>query len=143
MIALGSAPLTASRVQGADLRAIGDPEGLNAQHTTLFCSIPGDLVLKTYDMARAMRDAGVPVIGGFQMPVETECLRLLLRGNQPTQRNDRLFLAHATSHGKIETFARKLAKSSKPLLTLDSPANANLDADGAEGSTTILADSSG
>lgn len=29
-----------------------------------------------------MRDAGVAVIGGFQTPIEKECLRLLLRGNQ-------------------------------------------------------------
>ena len=53
--------------------------------TALFCSnrCPGDLILKTYDLARAMRDAGVPVIGGFQTPMERECLRLLLRGEQP------------------------------------------------------------
>ncbi len=30
-----------------------------------------------------MRDVGVPVIGGFQTPMERECLRLLLRGDQP------------------------------------------------------------
>ena len=30
-----------------------------------------------------MGDAGVPVIGGFQTPMEKECLRLLLRGSQP------------------------------------------------------------
>ncbi len=30
-----------------------------------------------------MRGAGVPVIGGFQTPMEKECLRLLLRGAQP------------------------------------------------------------
>ena len=35
-------------------------------------------------------------------------------------------LAHATPNGKTEAFARKLAESGKPLLTLDSPANANL-----------------
>ena len=53
--------------------------------TALFCSnrCPGDLILKTYDLARAMRDAGVPVIGGFQTPMEKECLRLLLRGSEP------------------------------------------------------------
>ena len=53
--------------------------------TALFCSnrCPGDLILKTYDLARAMRDAGVPVVGGFQTPMERECLRLLLRGSQP------------------------------------------------------------
>ena len=53
--------------------------------TALFCSqrCPGDLILKTYDLARAMRAAGVPVIGGFQTRMEKECLRLLLRGTQP------------------------------------------------------------
>ena len=53
--------------------------------TALFCSnrCPGDLILKTYDLARAMRGAGVPVVGGFQTPMEKECLRLLLRGSQP------------------------------------------------------------
>ncbi len=53
--------------------------------TALFCSnrCPGDIILKTYDLARAMRNAGVPVISGFQTPMERECLRLLLRGSQP------------------------------------------------------------
>ena len=36
-----------------------------------------------HDLARAMRDASVPVIGGFQTPMERVCLRLLLRGSQP------------------------------------------------------------
>lgn len=50
-----------------------------------FCSrqCPGDIILRTYDLARALRDAGVPVIGGFHSPMEEECLDLLLRGNQP------------------------------------------------------------
>ncbi len=52
--------------------------------TAFFCSnrCPGDLILKTYDLARAMREVGVPVIGGFQTPMEKKCLRLLLRGSQ-------------------------------------------------------------
>jgi predicted Rossmann fold nucleotide-binding protein DprA/Smf involved in DNA uptake len=50
----------------------------------LLCSVkcPGDLVLKTYDTARVLRDAGVTVIGGFHSPMEKECLDLLLRGKQ-------------------------------------------------------------
>ena len=58
---------------------------LDEQLTALFCSnrCPGDLILKTYDLARTMRAAGVPVIGSFQTPMERECLRLLLRGSQP------------------------------------------------------------
>ena len=53
--------------------------------TAIFYSQPcdGDLILKTYDLTRAMRDAGVPVIGGLQTPMEEECLRLQLRGSQP------------------------------------------------------------
>ena len=148
--------------------------------TALFCSArcPGDLILLTYDLARYLRDAGVPVIGGFQTPMEKECLRLLLRGTQPVvicparsienmripadwrpaleegrllvlspfpphqrrptakaaeQRNDlvadlahRVFVTHAAPGGKTEAFTRQLAATGKPILTVDSPANANL-----------------
>ncbi len=163
-----------------EVKSKGNLSLLDEPLTALFCSnrCPGDLILKTYDLARAMRDAGVPVIGGFQTPMERECLRLLLRGEQPVvvcpargidnmriprnwrpalddgrllvlspspstarrptaalaaQRNDlvadlaqRVFIAHAAPGSKTEAFTRKLADSGKPLLTLDSPANANL-----------------
>lgn len=51
----------------------------------LFCSTkcPGRLIIQTYDLARALRDAGITVISGFHTPMERECLDLLLRGNQP------------------------------------------------------------
>jgi hypothetical protein len=39
--------------------------------------------LRTYDLIRVLRDAGVPMIGGFHSPMEKECLTLLLRGTQP------------------------------------------------------------
>ena len=55
------------------------------------------------------------------------------------QRNDlvaslasRAFIAHAAPGSKTEAFARKLAASGGPLLTLDSPANENLVEMGAE-----------
>ncbi len=50
----------------------------------LLCSVkcPGDLVLKTYDSARAIRDAGLTTISGFHSPMEAECLHILLRGTQ-------------------------------------------------------------
>ena len=162
------------------IKSMGNLSLLDEPLTALFCSnrCPGDLILKTYDLARAMRDAGVPIIGGFQTPMERECLRLLLRGEQPivvcpargidsmriprdwrsaldagrllllspfpatvrrpttelaAQRNDlvaslasRVFIAHAAPGSKTEAFARKLASSDKPLLTLGSPANTNL-----------------
>ena len=168
------APLPPETAHIGNLRLLDEPL------TALFCSrrCPGDLILKTYDLARAMRDAGVPVIGGFQTPMEQECLRLLLRGGQPVvvcpargvegmrvprewraaldegrmlalspfpsaqrrmtaalaaRRNEfvaalaaRVFIAHAAPGGRTEAFARTLADAGKPLLTLDSPANANL-----------------
>lgn len=65
--------------------AIGDPGILQKKPLGLLCSVkcPGDLVLKTYDIARALRDGGVTVVGGFHSPMEKECLELLLRGRQP------------------------------------------------------------
>lgn len=50
----------------------------------LFCSVkcPGGVILKLYDVMRELRDAGVVVIGGFQSPMERECLDILLRGEQ-------------------------------------------------------------
>ena len=51
----------------------------------LFCSsrCPGDLILRAYDAACALRHGGVPVIGGFHTAIETDCLDILLRGTQP------------------------------------------------------------
>lgn len=64
---------------------IGNPEILKRQMLGLFCSVkcPGDLILRTYDLARTLRDAGVPVISCFHTPIEKDCLDLLLRGSQP------------------------------------------------------------
>ena len=44
----------------------------------------------------------------------------------------RVFIAHAAPGGRTEAFARTLVDAGKPLLTLDSPANANLLALGAQ-----------
>ena len=48
-----------------------------------FCSVrcPGDVILKTYDLARMLRETDVTIVGGFQSPMEKECLDLLLRGS--------------------------------------------------------------
>lgn len=40
-------------------------------------------VVAAYDAARALRDAGVAVAGGFDAPVEKDCLTFLLRGAAP------------------------------------------------------------
>jgi len=65
--------------------ALGDVAILQRPLLGLFCSVkcPGDLILRTYDLARALREAGVPVISGFHSPIEKDCLDLLLRGSQP------------------------------------------------------------
>ena len=66
------------------IKSKGNFRLLDKPLTALFCSnrCPGDIILKTYDLARAKRDAGEPAVGGFQTPMERECLRLLLRGSQ-------------------------------------------------------------
>ncbi len=67
------------------LNAIGNFELLAQNVIALFCSIkcPGDLILKTYDLAQALRDAEIPVISGFHSPIEQDSLKILLRGTQP------------------------------------------------------------
>ncbi|MBI2266165.1 MAG: DNA-processing protein DprA [Armatimonadetes bacterium] len=67
------------------LYAMGDAAMLRHQLLGLVCSVqcPGSVVIKTLDAIRALRDAGVAVIGGFHSPMERECLDILLRGDQP------------------------------------------------------------
>lgn len=65
--------------------ALGKLGILRHRKLALFCSVkcPGNLILKTYDLARELRDEGITVISGFHSPIEKECLRILLRGKQP------------------------------------------------------------
>jgi predicted Rossmann fold nucleotide-binding protein DprA/Smf involved in DNA uptake len=67
------------------LAAIGDLSLLQKPAIALFCSTqcPGDLILKTYDLAQSLREAEIPVISGFHTPIESDCLKILLRGTQP------------------------------------------------------------
>ena len=60
---------------------LGDPALLDRKPIALFCSVhcPGDLILKSYDLARALRPHPATLIGGFQSPIEKEFLELLLR----------------------------------------------------------------
>ena len=68
-----------------NIMAIGNLDILHKNPTSLFCSTkcPGDLIVKTYDIAQILRDAGMTVISGFHSPMERECLTILLRGAQP------------------------------------------------------------
>lgn len=67
------------------LWALGNLKILRKPLLGFLCSVrcPGDAILRTYDAARALRDAGIPVIGGFHSPMEKECLAMLLKGTQP------------------------------------------------------------
>lgn len=67
------------------ISALGNLEILQKPKTALFCSsrCPGNAILVAYESAQMMRDTGVTVISGFHSPVEKECLKILLRGQQP------------------------------------------------------------
>lgn len=64
---------------------IGNAAILNQPLLALACStrVPPGLVLRAYDLASALRDAGVAVVGGFHTPIEKDCLHFLLNGSQP------------------------------------------------------------
>jgi hypothetical protein len=68
------------------LSTIGSPDLLRIPSLALVSSVkcPGSLILKFYDMVRLLRDAGVPVIGGFHSPMEDETnSELIGMGVQP------------------------------------------------------------
>jgi predicted Rossmann fold nucleotide-binding protein DprA/Smf involved in DNA uptake len=69
----------------ARLWAIGSLDILQTPLLGLFCSTrcPGNVILRTYDLALALREAEVPIISGFHTPMEKECLEVFLRGAQP------------------------------------------------------------
>ena len=62
---------------------MGDPGILDRRLTGFFCSVrcPGGVILKTYDLARALRNTDLTLIGGFQSSMEKEFLDLVLRGS--------------------------------------------------------------
>lgn len=76
--------LSAHSVQDG-LFAIGNTSILSTKKMAFFCSVksPGDIILKTYDLAKELRDKSITVISGFHSPMEQECLRILLCGKQP------------------------------------------------------------
>ena len=62
--------------------ARGDLGALDRTPIGFFCSVrcPGDIILETYDLAQALREADAAIIGGFQSAMEREFLDMLLRG---------------------------------------------------------------
>jgi len=64
--------------------AIGNTDILQNKPLAVFCSnkCPGNIILKTYDLMRQIRDSGITVISGFHSAMERECLNILLKGRQ-------------------------------------------------------------
>ncbi len=98
----------------AAIAAAGDMNILRRPRIGLICSIqcPGSIVIKTFDTIRALRDAGVTMIGGFHSPMERECLDILLRGPQPVV----LCAARSLSRLRIGQEARKALAEGRLLL---------------------------
>ncbi|MCC6936690.1 MAG: hypothetical protein IT226_00575, partial [Flavobacteriales bacterium] len=63
----------------------GDPSIWELPKTAFLCSrkVPAAQVLKCYDWAIAMRDAGTCVMLGAHSPLEKDVLHYLLKGTQP------------------------------------------------------------
>jgi len=51
---------------------LGDLKILEKPLLGFFCSVkcPGELILRSYDLARSLRDTETSVIGGFHSPIE-------------------------------------------------------------------------
>ncbi len=66
----------------APVALMGNPRILQRRLIGFFCSArcPGDPILKTFDLARRLRDAGVTIVCGFQSRMEKELLYTLLPG---------------------------------------------------------------
>jgi predicted Rossmann fold nucleotide-binding protein DprA/Smf involved in DNA uptake len=64
---------------------LGNIKLLEVHKTAFVCSrkIPAGVVLKSYDWAIAMRDAGKCVISGFHSPIEKDVFYFLIKGKQP------------------------------------------------------------
>ncbi len=74
-----------ARVLFPRIWALGDLKILEKPLLGFFCSVkcPGELILRSYDLARSLRDTETSVIGSFHSPIEKDCLELLLKGTQP------------------------------------------------------------
>ncbi|MCX5885237.1 MAG: DNA-processing protein DprA [Proteobacteria bacterium] len=67
------------------ISTLGNLDILQHKLLAIFCSVkcPGTLIIQTYDFAQSLKEKEITVIGGFHSPIEQECLRIFLRGNQP------------------------------------------------------------
>ncbi len=68
-----------------EIHSLGNAEILKHHKTAFLCSrdYPARAVLRIYDWAKDMREAGECVISGFHSALERDVLAILLRGSQP------------------------------------------------------------
>lgn len=99
--------------------AVGNLQILERDLVAFFCSVrcPGDLIIKTYDVARVLRDRGISVISGFHSPMEKECLAILLRGTQPIV----ICLARSLDNIRLKAEWRKALAEDRLLLISQFP----------------------
>lgn len=62
--------------------SLGCRKILNYRKVGVICSVrcPGEIILQTYELMKAVRNSGITIISGFHSPMEQECLNILLRG---------------------------------------------------------------
>ncbi len=67
------------------ITAIGNLDILNKARLALFCSVqcPESIMSKASNLANALSDSGITVIGGFHSPMEHKVLNTLLRSTNP------------------------------------------------------------
>lgn len=104
------------------ITVLGNLDILKEKKTAFFCSskCPGDLIIKTYDLAKKWRDDGVTVIGGFHSPMEQECLTMLLRGKQPVI----VFPARSIENMRLKSEHKKALAENRLLFLSSFPAKA-------------------
>lgn len=132
----------------AELYALGNMDILKTPTLALLCSVrcPGSVILRTYDLAVALRERGITVVSGFHSPMEKECLRLLLRGSQPIiicpargtgnlrllrewqepLASGRLLILSPFPDAQRRPTAAAASSRNQPLLALDDPHNTTL-----------------
>ncbi|MBI4377946.1 MAG: DNA-processing protein DprA [Nitrospinae bacterium] len=64
--------------------AVGKRNILQNKKLAIFCSVkcPGNIILKTYDLIKKLKESSITVISGFHSPMDSEFLNILLKGKQ-------------------------------------------------------------
>jgi predicted Rossmann fold nucleotide-binding protein DprA/Smf involved in DNA uptake len=99
---------------GGGAYVLGDEHLLACKKLALICSqkCPGDVILKTYDFARAVRGSGIAIVSGFHSPIERDCLSILLRGPGPVI----IVQAHRLSTSRLPSEWQKAIDAGRWLL---------------------------